>query len=66
MDWLRDQLALVYGNKMVQYFSNPWEARDKYISGAGSAFIIETFLSNDLRYNAQANSDAKASASGFT
>ena len=31
MDWLRDQLAIVYEREAAQYFSDPWAARQHYV-----------------------------------
>lgn len=31
MDWLRDNIALLYENKAREYLKDPWRARDEYI-----------------------------------
>ncbi|UCE71739.1 MAG: DUF3536 domain-containing protein [Nitrospiraceae bacterium] len=31
LDWLRDQLIPIYGNRASDFFSNPWDARNDYI-----------------------------------
>lgn len=31
MDWLRDKLLHIYGNKASRYFKDPWNARNDYI-----------------------------------
>ncbi|MHC4664869.1 MAG: DUF3536 domain-containing protein, partial [Planctomycetota bacterium] len=48
MDWLRDQLALVYEDKMAQFVSDPWGLRNECISiiNDRSRENIETFLSS--------------------
>jgi alpha-amylase/alpha-mannosidase (GH57 family) len=46
MDWLRDELALVYERRMTEYIPEPWQARDKYISVINdrAAENVEAFL----------------------
>ncbi|MHC4239496.1 MAG: DUF3536 domain-containing protein, partial [Planctomycetota bacterium] len=48
MDWLRDQLATVYEDKMTQFVSDPWGLRNEYISiiNDRSRENVETFLSS--------------------
>jgi hypothetical protein len=50
MDRLRDQLALVYEEKMAQFVSDPWELRNEYISVINdrSRENIEAFLSSHM------------------
>jgi len=31
LDWLRDQLIMLFEKKMLKYFENPWQIRDEYI-----------------------------------
>jgi alpha-amylase/alpha-mannosidase (GH57 family) len=47
MDRLRDRLSEVYEEQMAQYVSDPWEARDKYVSVINDRSIenVEAFLS---------------------
>ena len=48
MDWLRDQLAQVYENKMAYHVSDPWDLRNKYISVIHDRSIenVENFFSS--------------------
>jgi alpha-amylase/alpha-mannosidase (GH57 family) len=48
MDWLAQKLAVLYGEKMNSYVSDPWQARDDYIDIIldRSAGNIEAFFSN--------------------
>jgi len=51
MDWLKNQLAPLFENRMVQYVSDPWEARNNYISVINnrSSDNTEGFLSKITR-----------------
>jgi hypothetical protein len=48
MDWLRDRLISIYEDRMPQYVSEPWEARNKYIQVINdrSAGNVNKFLSD--------------------
>ncbi|MHC4260671.1 MAG: DUF3536 domain-containing protein, partial [Planctomycetota bacterium] len=48
MDWLRDQLALVYEGKMVEYAPDPWELRNRYIAVVNDRSLdnVESFISS--------------------
>lgn len=50
MDWLRDQLAKVFEDKMSKYTSDVWELRDRYISVINdrSAENVEKFLATGI------------------
>jgi alpha-amylase/alpha-mannosidase (GH57 family) len=47
LDWLREQLITVFEDKISQFLSEPWEARNKYISVINNreSGNIEKFLS---------------------
>jgi len=46
MDWLRERIASVYEKRMSEYVSDPWEARNQYISVVNDRSIenVESFL----------------------
>jgi len=48
MDWLCQNLAVLYGERMNSYVSDPWQARDEYIDIIldRSPATIEAFFSN--------------------
>jgi hypothetical protein len=48
MDWLCQNLAVLYGERMNSYVSDPWQARDEYIDIIldRSPGTIEAFFSN--------------------
>src|SRR5665647_1179727 len=48
MDWLCQNLAALYGERMNSYVANPWQARDDYINIIldRSVGTIEAFFSN--------------------
>ncbi|MGA2912530.1 MAG: DUF3536 domain-containing protein [Methanoregula sp.] len=48
MDWLSQKLAVLYGDRMHMYVSDPWQARDDYIDIIldRSPGTIEAFFSN--------------------
>jgi len=48
LDWLRDALAPRFSRKGKQYFHNPWEARDAYIS-----VILDRSAENTERFLTQ-------------
>ncbi|KPK77809.1 MAG: glycoside hydrolase [Phycisphaerae bacterium SM23_30] len=50
MDWLRDQLALVYEKKTAQYVPDPWHLRNKYIAVVNdrSAKNVQSFMSSSV------------------
>ena len=50
MNWLRDELAPLYEEKMKKYVPDPWELRNKYISVINdrSAKNVNNFLLNSV------------------
>jgi len=52
MDWLRDQLARLYENKMAEYVSDPWRIRNEYIDVINDRSVenVENFF---LRFTAR-------------
>ncbi|HEY7544335.1 MAG TPA: DUF3536 domain-containing protein, partial [Blastocatellia bacterium] len=56
LDWLRDELAIIYEREIARYLHSPWEARDDYIAVILDRSVdnVESFFGRRALYDLSA------------